>query len=462
MTITNQHTFNSKSISEKALSFSFESIPQEVRTRAKYLMIDAIGIAFASTQYDFAKISLAAFQELSSGDRQVPVIGMGVSLSPRDAAVTNGVLVHGLDYDDTHPEGVIHATASILPAVLSQGVVSGASGKDLLNAYVLGLEVATRLGSVANGGFHQVGFHPTGLIGAFACTVAAGWLQKLTVDQLTHAQGIVLSMASGSLEFLQDGAWTKRLHPGWAANAAITAVTMAKHGFVGPKATYEGRFGLYKSHLGAERELRDIGEIVSSLGVKWETLNIAVKPMPACHFTHACTDAASIIRNAIDVNHIKHITAKVPAGVMKTVCEPIASKKRPANSYDAQFSIPYSVAVGLRFGRFNLAALDVNAYTDPVTLALAEKVTCVADPDADFPRYYSGEVVVELNDGSVHSHREAVNRGAEGRPISNDDVVIKYMENVEGVLSADRAGQIRSCLENIEQHTTTDLMTFLN
>lgn len=462
MTTGNSYAYISQSISEKALDISFESIPQEVRTRAKYLMIDALGIAFASTQYDFAKLSLAASRELSAGDQQVPVIGMGISLSPRDAAVMNGVLVHGLDYDDTHPEGVIHATASVLPAVLSQGAVSRASGRDLLTAYVVGLEVATRLGSVAKGGFHQVGFHPTGLIGAFACTVAIAWLRKLSADQLTHAQGIVLSMASGSLEFLQDGAWTKRMHPGWAANAAITAVTMAKHGFIGPKATYEGRFGLYKSHLGADCELRDIGEIVSSLGSKWETLNIAVKPMPACHFTHACADAAAIIRDAFHVDDIRRITAKVPEGVMKTVCEPVSSKKRPANSYDAQFSIPYSVATGLRFGRFNLSALDESAYTDPITLALAEKVSCVADPAADFPRYYSGEVVVELNDGSLHGHREAVNRGADVRPISNEDVLIKYMENVAGVLSADRAGRIRSCLQDIEQYSTPDLMNFLN
>ncbi len=452
----------SQAISDKALAFSFDGIPEQVRTRAKHLMLDALGIAFASTQYDFATKTLAAFQELSGSARQVPIIGMGVSLSARDAAVVNGVLIHGLDYDDTHPEGVIHATASVLPAVLSQGVGLPSSGKDLLTAYILGLEVATRLGAVANGGFHQVGFHPTGLVGAFACTVAVGWLQKLTASEMAHAQGIVLSMASGSLEFLQDGAWTKRAHPGWAAQAAITAATMARHGFIGPKATYEGRFGLYNSHLGSSFQLRDIGQAIASMGSLWETMNIAVKPIPACHFTHACADAASMLHHAVNIADIKHITAKVPAGVMKTVCEPESAKKRPANSYDAQFSIPYSIATGLRYGRFDLSALNQDAYTDPVSLALADKVDCVADAEADFPRYYSGEVVVEMNDGSIHSHREAVNRGAHSRPITNDDVVAKYIENIGTVISQERSGQIRTSIQNIEQGSVATLMKLLN
>ncbi|NYT63345.1 MmgE/PrpD family protein [Alcaligenaceae bacterium] len=452
----------SHTISNKALSLAFNDIPEQVRTRAKHLMLDAVGIAFASTQYDFAKKTLLAFQELSGSVQQVPVIGMGVSLSMRDAAVINGVLIHGLDYDDTHPEGIIHATASLLPAVLSQGAVLGCTGQDILTAYVLGLEVATRLGSVAKGAFHQVGFHPTGLVGAFACTVAAGRLQQLTADQLNHAQGIVLSMASGSMEFLQDGAWTKRAHPGWAAQAAITAVTMAKHGFVGPKATYEGRFGLYRSHLGAEVETHNMNDAMASIGESWETLNIAVKPIPACHFVHACADAASILHQTINIDDIKQIVAKVPEGVMKTVCEPDAAKKKPANSYEAQFSIPYSVARCLQYGRFDLAALNEKAYTDPTSLALAAKVQCVADPDADFPRYFSGEVVVEMKDGSIHSHREAINRGAHSRPITNEQVVVKYMENTEPVLSGARAEQIKLTIQDIENSTASALLNLLN
>ncbi|NLY34080.1 MAG: MmgE/PrpD family protein, partial [Alcaligenaceae bacterium] len=243
-------------ISNKISSINFNAIPEQVRERAKYLIMDALGIAYASTQYDFAEKTLAGILAISEPTPNgVPVIGMNVSLPARDAAIVNGLLIHGLDYDDTHPKGVIHATAPVLAAVLSQSHRLQKSGEDLLTAYIVGIEVATRLGAAAKGGFHQVGFHPTGLIGAFGATLAAAWLDNLDAGQMTHAQGITLSLASGSLEFLQDGAWTKRVHPGWAANAAITSASLAKHGFLGPRETYEGRFGLYASHLGADFKL---------------------------------------------------------------------------------------------------------------------------------------------------------------------------------------------------------------
>src|SRR5690606_199663 len=168
----------------------------------------------------------------------------------RNAVLMNGILVHGLDYDDTHAPGVIHATASVLPTTLGVAARYGRNGRDMLTAYVLGLEIATRLGAVAKGGCHQVGFHPTGLIGAFGCAVAAGWLMRLDLRQYIDAQGLALSMGSGSLEFLADGAWNKRMHPGWAGVSGITAATLGRHGYTGTRLAYEGRFGLFESHLG--------------------------------------------------------------------------------------------------------------------------------------------------------------------------------------------------------------------
>jgi 2-methylcitrate dehydratase PrpD len=182
--------------------------------------------------------------ELSAGAGNTPVIGVATKLSMRDAMLMNGILIHGLDYDDTHAAGVIHATASTFPCALGSAAQTGLDGEALLTAYVAGMEVGTRLASVAKGGFHQVGFHPTGLIGAFACTLVAGRLFGLNAAQMAMAQGIALSVGSGSMEFLQDGAWTKRMHPGWAGVAGVTAATLARHGFKGPRATYEGRFGV--------------------------------------------------------------------------------------------------------------------------------------------------------------------------------------------------------------------------
>ena len=444
-----------------AADFRLERVPEEVRTRAKHLILDALGIAIACTQWDFARVTLAGLRELAGPGGDVPVIGHGESLPLRDAVAMNALLVHGLDYDDTHPAGVIHATTSILPAALGFATRLGSSGRDLLAAYILGMEATTRLGAAAKGGFHQVGFHPTGLIGTFGCTLAASRLLALDAETTVQAQGIALSLASGSLEFLNDGAWTKRLHPGWAGAAGITAATLAKNGFVGTRAAYEGRFGLYNSHLGALAEQCDLGLITSGLGETWETNNVAIKPVPACHFTHACADAASILHGDWKGATVKRIVARVPAGVMKTVCEPIENKRRPANAYEAQFSIPYSVATGLRFGRFTLDALEPAAFQDPQTLALAALVECEADPEAEFPRYFGGEVIVELADGRILKHSEPINRGAATRPISNADIVAKFHDNAARAVDRAQADRILEAVLSLEQGSARELAQLL-
>ena len=437
----------SPTLSEKlarfALGLSYDQIPAAVVTRAKHLILDSVGIALASTQYPFAAVSLAAMEELGSGAS--PVIGIGRKLALRDAVLMNGILVHGLDFDDTHSRGVIHGTSSSFPCALALTDRDDNDGKALLVAYVAAMEVATRLGAVAKGGFHQVGFHPTGLVGAFGCTLAAARILGLDVDQATMAQGITLSMASGSLEFLEDGSWTKRMHPGWAGVVGITAATLAKHGFVGPRGAYDGRFGLYASHLGKYFEQADFDLATESLGRSWQINEVAVKPIPACHFTHAAADAAAVLRkeHCLAAKDIRRVRVRVPQEVVKTVCEPVANKRNPANSYDAQFSIPYIVATGLTKGRFTLAELEDDALNDKAVLDLASRVDYEIDEGSTFPRHYTGEVVVETADGRTLRHREGVNRGCADRPLSNDEVVSKFFDNADRAIPRRTAERIR-------------------
>ena len=430
-----------------------ETIPTAVLERAKYLILDAVGIAHASTRYDFAHRSLSAVTELSGGTGDMPVIGMPARLQLRDAMLLNGILVHGLDYDDTHVRGVIHSTAACLPTALGVSAHIGLDCRDLLAAYIVGMEAGTRLASVAKGGFHQIGFHPTGLVGAFSATLIAGRLFGLNAQQLAMAQGIALSTGSGSLEFLTDGAWTKRMHPGWAAVAGLTSASLARHGFIGPKQVYEGRFGLFASHLGQYAKDIDLSLATSGLGEVWETANVAVKPIPACHFTHACADAAAILRDkyALKPSDIRSIRALVPKEIVKTVVEPVATKKRPQNSYDAQFSIPYTVATALARGSFGLAHLESTALADAEVLALAQRVECEVDPASPFPKYYSGEVIVITQDGRELRHREEINRGAIDRPITNEEVEKKFMDNARLVMSTSRAEEVRDLVLGMDR-----------
>src|SRR5215475_6300002 len=460
-TLTPEET-EQRLISERLAGFAHDlsaaAIPGNVRERARHLMLDATGIAYASGRYEFAHKAMTAVAGLG-GQGAVPVIGMPARLPLRDAALINGILVHGLDFDDTHSGGVIHATASVLPTVLAVGAQQRASGGEILAAYVLGVEVAARLGAVAKGAFHQVGFHPTGLIGAFACALAAGRLMGLNEKQLVMAQGLTLSAGSGSLEFLEDGAWNKRFHPGWAAVSGITAAALARQGFVGAKRAYEGRFGLYASHLQGHYDPANLALATAGLGQTWELQQVAVKPYPACHFVHACVDAASTLarEHKLDAREIDQVRALVPAEVVKTVCEPAANKRRPANSFDAQFSVPYTVAAALLRGQFSLDELEDDALGDPDILALADRVQYEIDPATTFPRHYTGEVIVTLRGGRTLRHREAINRGNGERPLSEADIIAKFRSNAARAVSQAKAQDIETSLLSLDQ--TADVGT---
>jgi 2-methylcitrate dehydratase PrpD len=424
-----------------ASTLEHRQLPAGISGRARLLMLDAIGVALAASGCDFAHRALTAVSGLG-GTGDTAVIGMSARLSMRDAALVNGVLVHGLDFDDTHVRGVVHVTASVLPAVLAVGARERATGSELIAAYVAGMEVGARLGAAAKGGFHQAGFHPTGVVGAFAAALAAGKLMGLTEKQLVMAQGLALSLASGTFEFLEDGAWNKRLHPGWAAQAGITAAALARQGFVGTSRAYEGRFGLYATHLQERFDPDGLALATAGLGHDWELVQVAVKPFPACHLTHACIDAALALHHVVSAAEIKRVVALVPEEAVKIVCEPVAKKRRPLNAYDGQFSIPYLVAAALVRGRFTLAELEADALRDPAILALADHVEFAVDPQSGFPRYYSGEVVATARDGRSFQHREHKNRGCGDRPLTEAEILAKFHDNAGRAVAPWRADRI--------------------
>jgi 2-methylcitrate dehydratase PrpD len=447
-------------LADFALKLTLDDIPSAVRERAKHLILDGIGLALATSAFDYAGIALAAMRELGEG--QSTVFGKSGRLALRDAMLANGLLVHGLDFDDTHSRGVIHSTASALPCAFGLAERERASGAEMLTAYIVAMEVSTRVGAVAQSGFHKVGFHPTGLVGAFGCALAASKLMRLSPRAAMHAQGIVLSMAAGSLEFLEDGAWTKRLHPGWAASSATTAATLAKHGYIGPEAAYEGRYGLYSLYL-ADGAKPDLSIATAGLGETWEIDQVALKPIPACHFTHASSDAAIALHreHALAADAIEKVVVRVPGPVVDVVCEPVANKKRPANSYDAQFSIPYIVATGLLKGRFTLDDLEPSALADAAVLSLAQRVEYEVDAESTFPRHYTGEVIVYTRDGRCLAHREAVNRGSSDRPMTNQGIVDKFHDNAQRVVSRERADRVRDAVLGLERASVADLAGIL-
>lgn len=425
----------------------WKSIPKAVRTRAKLLMLDAIGNAYAATRFEFAHKALTALHGLSSGDAQV--IGMPATLALRDAILMNGMLVHGLDFDDTYLPGSAHLTASCVPAALGIASHVQASGKELLAALIIGLEVAARVAAAGKGGFNKKGFHATNLAGTFGCTMIAGRLLQLSHAQLRNAQGLALSTGCGTLQPLQDDTWAKRMHPGWAGASAVTAASLARQGFSGPAEAYEGKFGLYNCFLGEHAAAADLSLATDGLAERWEFTRSSYKLYPACHQLHAFLNAAIKLRDThkIDTQEIATIRALVADVTVPLICEPKESKLKPAGSYPAQFSLYYGIACALVRGQFGFEELEESAYTDPGLLTLAQKVSYELDPNSGFPKTRSGEVIIRMKNGNEISQREDI---GPDQPASEAEVVAKFMNNTKAVLSPARAEKVRDMIMNID------------
>ena len=462
MTAPIDHTAQALASFVHALSLA--AVPAPIRERALHLALDATGCALAARQQDFAlrlAPAIASLDEGSPGRRGVP--GFSRRLPLRDAIWLSCVLMHGLDYDDTHMAGVVHLTVGVLPAVLGLAADRGASGAQALCAYIAGVEAGARVASVVRSGFHAQGFHPTGVVGAFAAALACGKLLGLTPAQLVAAQGMALSMAAGSLQFLEDGAWTKRLHPGWAAQAGLQAARLAAHDIPAPTAPYEGRFGLFKAYLGAELQTQiDLPLGSAGLGQVWELEQIAIKPFPLCHFVHAVADAAIALRQqGVQPADIERIDALLPAGMMPVVCDPIAAKRRPSTDYEAKFSVPYAVASGLLRGKVGLKELLPEAFNDPAARSLMDRVHCQPDPASTFPRHYSGELQLTMKNGQRLVLREAVNRGHPERPLSNAEIRAKFIDNASLSFPAGHAQAVQTAMLGLAQGDAVALETLL-
>lgn len=441
------------SVSESLARFTAElrvaDLPGAVVAHVKRHLLDVLGVALAARAEPFAAQAGAAVEALAGGPGTATVIGGAGGLPPPWAALLNGILAHGLDYDDTHEAAVTHVSASVAPAMLAAAERHGAGGADALAALALGMESAVRIGLVARGAFHDRGFHPTGVCGAYAASLVAGRLAGLDAPRLAHAIGLAGSLASGTMEFLGDGSWAKRVHAGWAAHAGLTAAALAGAGFSGPAETFEGRFGLYRSHLGDGDW--DAGAITRDLGARWHLLDVALKPYPCCHMTHAFIDAAAALRaGGVAVADLDALECHIHPREMPVVCEPAADKRAPRTDYDAKFSLPYTVAAMFVRGRVDLDDFTPAAIADRAVLDLARRVTCLPDAAADYPRCFPGRLRVRLRDGRWLAHDEPVNRGSFLRPLSDGEVGDKFRRNAARALPPAQVDAVADAVADLD------------
>ncbi len=438
-------------LAEFAADLQFEDLPGDVVERTKLLILDTLGVVVRARNDAESTPALVKSIErlgLASGDCAVP--GDTASYTPSAAALLNGTLAHSLDFDDTHAEASLHSSAPIVPAALAAAEMTGASGRDLITACVAGYEIQIRLSlGLGPSDHYDRGYHPTATCGVFGAAAAACKLLGADAGVIESAFGIALSQSAGSMQFLEDGAWTKRSHVGQAAQNGLICATMAVEGFRGPKRAFEGKWGFFHAYAPDPEPDR----AVAGLRENWETLRLAVKPFPSCRYTHAAMDALRKIlaENEIDQNDIDAVEIGLPQTGMKIVSIPENVKKAPVTVVDGQFSMPFCAAVVLREGTL-LWDHYATHLGNAETLGLAGKVTCVNDPDveAKFPTFMAGRATVTTSQGSFTAMVDTP-KGEPENFLSSEELKAKFTSLAEPYLGSDGCKRFSEAILGLDQ-----------
>jgi 2-methylcitrate dehydratase PrpD len=294
----------------------------------------------------------------------------------------------------------------------------------------VGCEVLCRLSLVAPKAVHKAGFHPTAIFGAMGAAAGVGAALGLNAKEIVDALGIAGSMAGGIIEYLAEGAWTKRLHAGWAAQSGIRAALLARQGFVGPRTVFEGVHGLF--HGFARTTEGDYAALTGDFGTSWVTDTLAFKPYPCGTMAQPYIDCARrLAARGVRAEEISEIVCEVAEGTVHRLWEPLADKQRPRNGYSAKFATPYLLAAGFVHGGVGLSAFTEAAIREPEVLALAAKVKYVIDPQNPYPTNYTGHIAANMKDGSVIEDRQPHLRGGAQEPLTRQDVADKFALNAE-------------------------------
>jgi len=444
-------TAATRELAEFTAGISYETLPGAVRERVKALALDLTGIALrARNEAESTGPMIAAAARLGMTGGACTVIGDAAGYSPPGAAMLNGTLAHSLDFDDTHAPASLHPSAPIVPAALAAAEMTGADGRAAIAAIVAGYEVQIRLALALDPAAHyDRGFHPTATCGAFGAAAAAGRLLGLDPEGFAHAFGIVLSMSAGSMQYLVNGAWTKRSHVGHAAMCGLIAATLAREGYKGASEAIEGKWGFLHAYAPAA----DAAKVVDGLGSRWETLKIAVKPYPSCRYGHAPLDGILALarQNGIRAEEVEEVVVGLPEPGWKLIGDPEPAKQAPKSVVDGQFSMAFCAAVALRSGGFGWDDY-ARHLGDPATLELCKRVRAWVDPraQADFQKNMSGSVRIKTRRGRYETYVQV----AKGEPenfLSAAELRAKFDGLAGPYLSARRRDELAGALLSLEQ-----------
>jgi 2-methylcitrate dehydratase PrpD len=397
--------------------------PQLAETLRR-LLVDVGGLCVAARREPYVRATLDGWES----DGRSTALGHARALDAAGAAFVNGTAAHGEDYDDTFEGGPVHAGAVIVPAVLAVAERERLAAHDAAFGIAVGLEITCRASLVAPKKIHKAGFHPTAVLGAMGAAAGVAAAVRASRAQFVAAQGIAGSMASGIIEYLAEGTWTKRMHPGWAAQSGIRAVDIARKGFTGPRTVWEGAHGFLHGFANTTEGAWD--KLTDGFGERWVTESIAFKPYPCGTMIHPYIDCARrLAARGVKDTDIREIVCDVGEGTVHRLWEPLAAKQRPPNGYAAKFSQPWVIAYAIVHGHVGLEAFADERMNDARVAALAAKIRYRIDPANPYPDAFTGHIEATLVDGRKLEERQGHFRGGAQEPLSAADIEEKFRAN---------------------------------
>ena len=444
-----------KNMTEKFAEFceqlKYEDLSPEVIKRTKLLILDTVGIIIRARHDAESTSSLvSAIDKLEMSNGSCQVFSDKKTYSPSAAALLNGTLAHSLDFDDTHAEASLHSSAPILSAALAAAQMNKSSGQELITACVVGYEVQIRLGLAGGSSAHyKKGFHPSATCGIFGAAAAAGYLLGLTKEQYISAFGIALSQSAGSMQFLTDGAWTKRSHVGQAAQNGLSCAIMAGEGFKGPSEAFEGQWGYLHSYASGG----DVKKAMNGLGEKFETLNLGVKPYPSCRYSHAAIDGLIELKKELKFSSddLDDIDIGLSETALNIIGYPLMDKQNPKSIVDGQFSMPFCAAVTVKSGGLQWDDYK-NHLNNKDTLSLCNKVKVSPDEDAEkcCPEYMSAKIKVVVK-GEKYEKFVKIPKGEPENFMEDEEFISKFKGLTEPYLSKKSVDQLTDLMLKIDQ-----------
>ena len=441
-----------KQLARKCYDLKFDDLPDDVIDRAKYVLLDYIGVAARGALSESSKPVHQLLESFGTEADGAVVIGTGLKVNSPYAALANGTAAHAIELDDVVNSASLHPAVTVMSASIAAAHLFPCTGKALIEAIVAGYEATVKLGMALNPTAHYArGFHPTATCGTLGSAVAASKIMKLDTDKIVCALGIAGSQAAGSMEYLSDGSFTKRLHGGWAAHSGLMAALLAKEGFTGPATIIEGKSGFLHSYsLESNPDL-----VLKDWGNPFQVLKTSIKPHSCCRYKQGPIDGV------LQVMAEHHLTSgdidTMAIGVLKTgmslVVTPEEKKYNPAGIVDAQFSMPFGAAVAAMYGKATLDEYTMENIQSPEVKSMMDRVVCTEDEslEPEFPKKWPASVTIKTKTGEEFSARIEYPKGDPENPLVWEELINKFRMLTSPVYQKEKADEIVDCVRSVEK-----------